>query len=41
GVSRNTDLVVAGKDPGTKYAKAKALGVRVIDEQEFARLSSS
>ena len=40
-VSRNTDFVVAGKDPGTKYAKAKALGVRVIDEQEFARLSSS
>ncbi len=37
-VSAETDLVVAGTDPGSKYAKACALGVRVIDEGQFQRL---
>jgi len=34
-VSKATDLVVAGKDPGSKYAKAKDLGVRIITDEEF------
>lgn len=34
-VSKNTDYVLAGSDAGSKLAKAKALGVRIIDESEF------
>jgi DNA ligase (NAD+) len=37
-VGRDTDLLVAGHEPGSKYARARALGVRVIDEREFQRL---
>jgi DNA ligase (NAD+) len=34
-VSKKTDYVVVGEDPGSKYEKAKKLGVRVIGEKEF------
>ena len=37
-VSRKTDLVVVGKDPGSKYDKAKKLGIRMIGEKEFIEL---
>jgi DNA ligase (NAD+) len=30
--------VVVGKEPGSKYAKAKELGLSIIDEEEFKRL---
>jgi DNA ligase (NAD+) len=36
-VSKKTDLVVAGEDPGSKYEKAVKLGIQVIDEEEFVR----
>ena len=38
GVSENTDLVVAGETTGTKYDKAKKLGIKIIHEDEFGRL---
>jgi DNA ligase (NAD+) len=38
-VSRKTDFVVAGENPGTKYDKALQLGIAILDEDEFlARL---
>ncbi len=37
-VSKKTDLVVAGSDPGSKYEKAKKLGVKIIDEEEFLKM---
>jgi len=35
-VSKKTDFVVVGKDAGSKAAKAKELGVKIISEKEFA-----
>lgn len=37
-VSAKTDFVVVGDSPGSKYAKAQELGVRVLDEAEFVKL---
>ncbi|MEA3398278.1 MAG: NAD-dependent DNA ligase LigA [Patescibacteria group bacterium] len=34
-VSKKIDYVVAGADPGSKYDKAKRLGVKIISEKEF------
>jgi len=39
-VSKKTDYVVLGKDPGSKYDKAVKLGIKIIDEKEFERLIS-
>lgn len=39
-VSAKTDFVVAGENPGSKYDKAKKLGVKIISEDEFLKLIS-
>jgi DNA ligase (NAD+) len=40
-VSKKTDYVVVGADPGSKAEKARALGVAVIDEAAFRKLLDS
>nr|WP_296970791.1 NAD-dependent DNA ligase LigA [Tepidanaerobacter sp. EBM-38] len=37
-VSKKTDYVVVGKDPGSKYNKALELGVKILDEQQFEEM---
>ena len=37
-VSKNTDYVITGKDPGLKYIKAKELNVKIINEEEFLKM---
>jgi DNA ligase (NAD+) len=39
-VSKKTDYVVVGTDPGSKYDKAKELGVTILSEKEFEKLLS-
>jgi DNA ligase (NAD+) len=36
-VSKKTDFVVAGENPGSKFDKAQQLGVEIIDEKEFLK----
>ena len=37
-VSNKTNYVVVGTDPGSKYDKAKELGVTILDESEFEKV---
>lgn len=37
-VSKTTDFVVTGENPGRKYEKAQDLGVSVLTEEEFKRM---
>lgn len=34
-VSKNTDLVICGQNPGSKFDQAKTLGIKVIEEDEL------
>ena len=40
-VSKKTDYVVAGSDPGSKYAKAQSLNIAIIDEAELIKMTES
>jgi DNA ligase (NAD+) len=40
-VSKKTDYVVVGTDPGSKYDRAKELGVPILSEEQFERLIGS
>ena len=37
-VSKATDLVLCGSDPGSKYDKAQKLGIKIINEEEFKNM---
>jgi len=37
-VSKKTDFVLAGKEPGSKLDKALKLGVKVMDEKQFLEM---
>lgn len=40
-VSKATDYLVAGEEPGSKLDKARSLGIKIINEEEFKRLTES
>ena len=37
-VSKNTDFVLAGKEPGSKYDKALTLGIQTLNEDDFKKM---
>jgi DNA ligase (NAD+) len=39
GVSKKVDYVVAGKDPGSKYDRARELGITVLTESQFREMA--
>jgi DNA ligase (NAD+) len=40
-VSKKTDYVIAGNEPGSKLSKAQELGVKIIDEKKFLEMVES
>jgi len=37
-ISKNTDFLILGKNPGSKLQKAKKLNIKIINEKEFLLL---
>ena len=40
-VSKKTDYLILGQEPGSKYAKAQDLGIKILNESEFKSLIES
>jgi len=40
-VTRRTNYIVAGSDPGSKLARARSLGIKILNEKEFLTLLES
>jgi DNA ligase (NAD+) len=40
-VTRRTNYLVVGSDPGSKLARAQALGIKILNEKEFLALLES
>ena len=38
-VSKNTDFVLVGESPGSKFDKARELGIKILNEEEFIQLA--
>jgi len=39
GVSKKTDYLVVGEDPGSKLDKARELNVHILDEEAFEKMT--
>jgi DNA ligase (NAD+) len=39
-VSKNTDFVLAGESPGSKYEKGRNLGIKILNEEEFIKMAN-
>ena len=37
-VSKNTDMVIVGEKPGSKFDKAKELGIRIVEKEELEKI---
>jgi DNA ligase (NAD+) len=39
-VSKNTDFLLVGDSPGSKFDKAKELGIKILNEEEFVKMAN-
>jgi DNA ligase (NAD+) len=39
-VSKNTDFVLVGESPGSKFEKARELGIKILNEEEFIKMAN-
>ena len=37
-VTKKTDYVIVGENPGSKYDKAKSLGISILSESDYEKL---